>query len=156
MNIDGFPKEMFLDLHLCNSLALFLPKGKSLHLPILFFHNFGAFPPFEFFWTWTDPLALWLKILELEMPCQTFSKQPNGQNSYEIEFPPKITRNLIYYLVSRRREGKWWGREGEMGTLIFFGEFLGFTPKNTYVYFYVRLKSTPKTTLSGNSKQKTT
>ena len=26
------------------------------------------------------------------------------------------------------------GREGELGTLIFFGEFLGFTPKNTYVY----------------------
>ena len=27
------------------------------------------------------------------------------------------------------------GRDGELGTLIFFGEFLGFTPKNTYVYF---------------------
>ena len=26
---------------------------------------------------------------------------------------------------------------GEMGTLIFFGEFLGFTPKNTYVYYII-------------------
>ena len=26
-----------------------------------------------------------------------------------------------------------------MGTLIFFGEFLGFTPKNTYVYYTFRI-----------------
>ena len=35
----------------------------------------------------------------------------------------------------RENDGEAGGRE--LGTLIFFGEFLGFTPKNTYVYFEI-------------------